>query len=200
VLSPSRIVFGHLSERALVDAWQDGLRPAHLDACATCQERYVALVAFLGQQRDDALDRADGVFTPERLAAQKTHVLRRLENLARPVRVLPFPLLPRMRPTVSRVGRQWIAMAAAAGLVIGLAAGLMVNVHPFGSDFAQRSLSTQTAGQRPSAAARKVQEPALSDEAFLSELESALVSPGVAELQALDALTPRVREVALIVR
>ena len=200
MLSTRRIVGRHLSERELVTAWQAELRPAHLEACAPCQDRYVALVAFLSRQRDDALDAADAVFTLERLTAQKTHILRRLENLARPVRVLPFPLPPRLAPAVHRVGRQWVAMAAAAGLVIGLAVGLLVNFHPFGSDFAQRSMATQTASQRPGPASRTVQDLRQSDEAFLRELESALVAPRVQELQAIDALTPSVREVALIVR
>lgn len=200
MLSVKRIVHRHLGERELVAAFQEGLRPAHLDLCVACQDRYVALVAFLSRQRGDALDAADAAFTPERLAAQKDHILRRLGNLARPVRVLPFPLPPRVAPAVHRVGRQWVAMAAAAGLIIGLAAGLTVNMHPFGADFAQRNPATQTVSQRPNAANRAAQDPAQSDEAFLSELESALVSPRVEELQALDALTPRVREVALIVR
>jgi len=200
VLSARRIVGRHLSERELVAAWQEELRPAHLEACAPCQDRFVALVAFLSRQRDDALDAADAVFTPERLTAQKTHILRRLDNLARPVRVLPFPLPPRVAPAIRRVGRQWVAMAAAAGLVIGLAAGLLVNSHPVGSDFAQRSVASQTASQRPSATARTAQERRQSDEAFLRELESALIGPRVEELQAIDALTPSLREVALIVR
>jgi len=200
VLSVKRIVHRHLSERDLVAAWQDGFRPAHLDLCVSCQDRYVALVAFLSRQRDDALDAADAVFTPERLEAQRDHVLRRLENLGRPVRVLPFPLPPRVAPVVQRVGRQWVAMAAAAGLIIGLAAGLTVGMHPFGADFARPSPAAQAAGQRPTSASRTVQDPGQSDEAFLQELESALEGPQVQELQALDALTPRVREVALIVR
>ena len=200
MLSVKRLVHRHLSERELVASWQEGLRPAHLDLCVACQDRYVALVAFLSRQRGDALDAADAVFPPERLEAQKAHILRRLANLGRPVRVLHFPLPPRVAPAVHRVGRQWVAMAAAAGLIIGLGAGLTVNMHPFGADFARRGPAIQTASQRPNPAGRTVQEPGLSDEAFLSELESALLSPRVEELQALDALTPRVREVALIVR
>jgi len=200
VLSVKRIVDRHLSERELVATWQEGYRPAHFDLCVACQDRYVALVAFLSRQRDGALDMADAAFTPERLEAQKGHILRRLENLGRPVRVLPFPLPPRVAPAVHRVGRQWVAMAAAAGLIIGLAAGLTVNMHPFGADFAQRNPATQTASQRPVPASRTVQEPRQSDEAFLRELEAALSGPNVAELQALDALTPLVHEVAFIVR
>jgi hypothetical protein len=91
-------------------------------------------------------------------------------------------------------------MAAAAGLIIGLAAGLTVGTHPFGADFARRSPAAQTASQLPNSASRTVQGPRESDEAFLRELESALEGPRVQELQAIDALTPRVREVALIVR
>jgi len=208
VLSVKRLVQGHLSEREMMAAWQEGRLSAHLDACVACQDRYVELLSFLDRQRLAALDAADDAFTPDRLAAQKSQVLRRLENLARPVRVLAFPHQRRVAPSVNRAGRRWVAVAAAAGLIIGLAAGLAVNVHPFGSDFAQRGSFTRASNGRPDARAESASGPRVqttpdrlvTDEAFLTELEAALDGPRVEELAALDALTPRVRDVALLVR
>ena len=50
--------------------------------------------------RDDALAEADDVFPAERLAAQQAQILRRLEALERPARVIAFPKLP--QPAVTR--------------------------------------------------------------------------------------------------
>lgn len=203
MLSVKRLVQGHLSEREMMAAWQEGRLSAHLDACVACQDRYVELLSFLDGQRQVALDAADDAFTPDRLAAQKSQVLRRIENLARPVRVLAFPRPRRVAPSVNRAGRRWVAVAAAAGLIVGLAAGLAVNVHPFGSDFVQRNVFTRAAIARAESTpgrAQTVPDRFVTDEAFLTELEAALDGPRVEELAALDALTPRVREVALLVR
>jgi hypothetical protein len=64
---------------------------------------------------------AEDAFPPERLAAQQAQVMRRLEALERPARVIAFPRFA--RPVTSSQGhaQRWVA-AAAAG-VIGLAAG-----------------------------------------------------------------------------
>ncbi len=69
---------------------------------------------------------ADGVFTPERLAAQQTQILRRLEQLDQPARVISFPAASRPEPHGlggRRVAVSWVGVAAAAGLVIGLVGG-----------------------------------------------------------------------------
>jgi anti-sigma factor RsiW len=204
---PARLtVRRHLSERDLWSAWLDGRLPAHLEGCETCRRDHADLVAFVETQRAAAIEEADGVFTPERLAAQKAHVLRRLENLAQPVRVLAFPSLRRNRPIVGRAGRRWVAMAAAAGLLIGLATGLLVNVHPSGP--VRTTTFSRTGTDQPvvretgvaSTHLRGPQDRAQSDDAFLGELEAALGAPHVEELQAIDALTPRVREVTVSIR
>lgn len=206
MLSARLTVRRHLSEHALRSAWLDGRLPAHLESCAACRRRYADLVALVDAQREAAIDEADAVFTPERLAAQKAHVLRRLGNLAQPVRVLPFPSSRRHRPIVGRAGRRWVAMAAAAGLLIGLATGLLVNVHPLGpgrtATFGRGSTGQPVARATDVAATRlrAAQERGQSDEVFLGELEAALGAPHVEELQAIDALTPRVREATVSIR
>ena len=117
---------GHLSERALVDAIVAGERPQHLDRCDICAERAVALARWMDELQADAADMADDIFTPERLQAQQQHVMRRLEQLDQPARVIAFPAASRADLNGSsgrRVAASWVAVAAAAGLVIGVIGG-----------------------------------------------------------------------------
>jgi ElaB/YqjD/DUF883 family membrane-anchored ribosome-binding protein len=208
VLSARPTARRHLSETELLTARQEGERPAHLDECHACRARFAELEAFLEAVRNDAVDAADEVFAPERLEAQATHVRRRLENLSRPVRVLTFPAPRRGAPMVERAGRRWVAMAAAAGLLIGLAAGFAVSVRPFGSGVQPRAALQRAAGNSKASPARTAALPNVrtaadrrqGDEAFLSEADSAFGSPHVEELQAIDAMTPRVREIAALSR
>ena len=116
---------GHLSERALVDAVTTGARPMHLDRCDICAERAVELARWLDGCQTDAVELSDAAFTPERLAAQQHQILRRLEQLDQPARVISFPAAPRYESRTGgrRVAASWVGVAAAAGLVIGLVGG-----------------------------------------------------------------------------
>ena len=117
---------GHLSERAIMDAVVCGDRPAHLDRCDICAERAVEVGRWLDDVRTDAAEAADAVFTGDRLAAQESQILRRLEQLDSPARVIAFPAATRAdRQDVSgrRVNVSWVGVAAAAGLAIGLLGG-----------------------------------------------------------------------------
>jgi hypothetical protein len=97
-----------------------------------------------------------------------------------------------------RGARRWIAAAAAAGLVVGIAAGQLLDLRD-----ALGGPTRPFAEQRPAEAVPTVAniQPAVvtslqSDEAFLSELEDASLSPRVPELAALDAFTPRLRDIS----
>ena len=117
---------GHLSERALVDAIMTGDRPAHLDRCEICAERAVDLGRWLDEARTLGSAAADAAFPPERLASQHAQIMRKLEQLDQPSRVIHFPSLSRAesRGTVDRrVAPAWVGVAAAAGLAIGLVGG-----------------------------------------------------------------------------
>jgi len=116
---------GHLSERALVDAVTTGTRPHHLDRCDVCAERAVELARWLDGVQNDAVELSDASFTPERLAAQQHQILRRLEQLDNPARVISFPAAQRQefRSGGRRVAVSWVGVAAAAGLAIGLVGG-----------------------------------------------------------------------------
>ena len=119
---------GHLSEQALMEALTGGDRPAHLDRCDICAERAVELARWMDAAREDAHGAADAVFTSERLAAQQSQILRRLEQIDSPARVISFPAASRAERGESqdrRVAVSWVGVAAAAGLLIGIAGGQM---------------------------------------------------------------------------
>jgi hypothetical protein len=188
--SPSLPALDHSNGSSRSDA-------AHVATCGQCRARYEALADWLEDTRDDAIGEADDLFPPERLASQQAQILRRLQALERPARVIAFPRFSQ-RATVSRRGPQrWVAAGLAAGLILGLGAGELLDL--------RRSMRiTPPAGRVAvqelapiSQAARGSVQPAssVSDDMFLYDAEAVSTSPRVEALQALDALTPRVRDV-----
>jgi hypothetical protein len=112
-----------LSERALVDICMTGERPLHLDRCEICAERAVALGRWLDDIRATGLEEADAAFPPERLALQQAQILRKLEQVDRPKRVIAFPGYPQEDrfPMAGRgIRPAWVGVAAAAGIVLGV--------------------------------------------------------------------------------
>jgi hypothetical protein len=117
---------GHLSESALAEVCVTGHRPVHLDQCDVCAERAVQLGRWLDDVRTVAVNDADAAFPAERLVAQQAQILRRLEQLDRPARVIAFPTqsqYDRLAMGSSGVRPAWIGIAAAAGVVLGLVGG-----------------------------------------------------------------------------
>jgi hypothetical protein len=81
---------------------------------------------WLDNLRLEAITAADAAFPAERLAIQHAQILRRIEQIEQPVRVLEFPnALPlgRGAGSVRRVSARWIGVAAAAGLALGMVGG-----------------------------------------------------------------------------
>lgn len=114
---------GHLSESALVEVWNTGVRPAHLDHCEICAERALEMSHWLEDVQTLGRADADAVFTGERLSAQRGQVLQRLEQLDRPAKVISFPARKKRSADAGegrRVSPAWLAAAAAAGLTIGV--------------------------------------------------------------------------------
>jgi len=114
---------GHLSEEALAEICMTGDRPVHLDRCELCASRAVELGRWLDEIRVLGLEAADEIFPAERLAAQQTQIMRRLEQIDRPVRVIPFPGQLRygqLEGSGRGIRPGWVAVAAAAGLVLGV--------------------------------------------------------------------------------
>lgn len=117
---------GHLSDEALAEVWMTGARPAHLDRCDICADRAVEWSRWLEDVRATGIDAADAAFPPDRLAVQQAQILRKLEQLDQPSRVIAFPGPPRPAPweSVARgVAPAWVGIAAAAGLVLGVVGG-----------------------------------------------------------------------------
>jgi hypothetical protein len=188
----------HLDDAGLTAIWNDAspspVRPQHphLESCAGCRTRFAELSHWLDTLRIDATKEADEAFPAERLAAQHAQIFRRLEAAERPARVIAFPKFA--QPLTSRTSHasRWVAAAAAAGLIVGVGVGQLMDLRHSLSD----RPSTAQARVAAVAAARGT-EPRLAsvsatrDEAFLSELDASLSRPAVPELRALDAFTPR---------
>jgi hypothetical protein len=141
--------------------------------------------------RVDARFEADEIFTPDRLAAQQAVISRRLEAAERPARVIAFPKFPAGSTGKSAPVRRWIAAAAAAGLLVGLGLGQIMDLRRLGD---RRTFPVTRTGQQPrvDATARAVvpASTAVSEEILLLELEAA-ATPQYEALHAYETLTPR---------
>ena len=189
----------HLDDAGLAAIWTDestsGVRQAHphLEGCAICRARFAELSDWLQNVRSEAVSEADAHFPAERLAAQQALIFRRLEAAERPARVIAFPRFA--RPLTSRTSHvsRWIAAAAAAGLIVGVGLGQLMDLRrPFAPPTPPMAQVSVSAPIAPLGADLRFQTvSATRDEAFLSELDASLSRAGVPELRALDAFTPR---------
>jgi anti-sigma factor RsiW len=190
---------GHLDEGALTALWTDaalaGAEPAHphLETCAACRGRLAAFSTWMDDLRDDALAEADEAFPPERLAAQRAQIARRLEASERPARVIAFPRFTRPIASSTSSVRRWVASAAAAGLIVGVAIGQFM-------DLSAPAPRTRPTAEAPLASARGAVpgvQPAsltLSDEELMSAIEDFETRRIPDSLTAYDTLTPRARD------
>ena len=107
-------------------------------------------------------------------------------------------------PLTSRTSHasRWIAAAAAAGLIVGVGVGQVMDLRHIGSGspaHVQARLSrTAAAGRRSSRRPRRSIATGGEDEAFLSDLDASLSRPSVPELRAIDELTPRAGDHATV--
>ena len=174
------------------------------------------IARLLAEYSEAVTAEADAAFPAERLARQQTRILQRLEQEGRPGRLIAFPAGHSHEPPPlrARPGMRWIAGAAAAGLIIGVAAGHLTH------DFSNRAISRtpQIVASRPGAGGidtggmraggmtaggmtagavtLRAVSTTLSEEEFLGQLEIAIEGNPSASLQPLDELTPRVWEIA----
>jgi predicted anti-sigma-YlaC factor YlaD len=171
---------------------------AHIRSCPQCRARYDALAGWLADARAEAIDEADDLFSAERLAAQHAQILRRLETLERPGRILAFPRFRHPGAPVRRGPQRWIAAAAVAAFIVGLGAGELLDFRrSMGRVASPGHLGSQTLTPLGQSARGALQPIALnSDDTFLyyDDSDAVSTSPSVEALQALDALTPRVRD------
>jgi hypothetical protein len=185
-----RLTAGHLDDAALAEIWtaQTGassevIADSHLAQCAECRVRFAAFTAWMDDVRADGVAAADEAFPAERLAAQQAQIFRRLETAERPARVIAFPKYP-----VGAVGQplrvhRWIAMAAAAGLLVGLGLGQLMDLRHLGEP---EAMSVTAPANAPDTAATTLDYVSLID-----EMEAAASAPRYEALRAVDSATPR---------
>lgn len=185
---------GHLNADELLevmvarrdDATKTSAPAAHAATCAPCDEAADQQAAQFAQLGAMARQAADDRIGADRLARQWDVIERRLEG--QPARVLHFPA-PLRRPRTQPRVRRWVAMAAASGLIFGLAAGRLLGPTP-GSPSARAAWTSDT---RPAQAALA---PALADEHLLTEVDAALARALHQDFLVLDEITPRGADVA----
>jgi hypothetical protein len=195
---------GHLDDDELAGIWSEAAASggpatdAHLTSCAQCRTRYAAFSSWLDGLRDEARGESDEAFPAERLAAQQAQVFRRLEAMERPARVIAFPRFGRPATATQGNAQRWVAAAAAAGLVIGLAAGQFLDL--------RNALAGRSVQQQPDITARLSPPPSAarlpatvsaapgSEEALLygEDVPASLIP--VSALQPMDAITPRAQD------
>jgi hypothetical protein len=170
----------------------------HLTACAQCRSRYAAFTGWLDRIHDDAVGEAEDAFPPERLAVQQAQVMRRLEALERPARVIAFPRFSRHVSSTQGPAQRWVAAAAAGGLVIGLAAGQFFDV--------RRIFTPVRTPQNPVQSVRAASQPpvgpsvvpvsvsSVTDETLFFGADPTRISERLAELRSMDDITPRARD------
>jgi hypothetical protein len=201
----------HLDDRQLFQSYVserggDAIDPPsaeHLADCGDCAARYGELVRLMDALRREAETETSEVFTAERLSAQKQQILRRLEHVGRPARVIDFPGHPAgrhmVRPGDHRLTR-WVYAAAAAGLAIGVGLGAVYQSGWGSTQIDGRRAVGQIGGARPHvtsvATSASLASADGAEDAFLSELDRALAQPHTATLQPFDALTPHVRDIS----
>lgn len=157
------------------------------------------------------------------------HRLAQLVGTAESARVIAFPFcVQRLRQFDIGPGR-WLAAATAAGLLLGITAGQFIHFHPVAvrdtsaSDPADDTALSAVALDEPAGGfdmtgtvklppaagnSRKQVSPLTlvefarltAEEGFLSNLDLALTSYHVSELETIDALTPRVRDLSINIR
>jgi hypothetical protein len=188
----------HLTDDRLIDICMSAaVSPSderHLARCPDCEVRRTELASLLSEIDTAATVEADAAFPADRLARQQARILARLEQSGRPGRVIAFPAAhgPDALSTRTRPMSRWVAAAAAAGLIVGLAAGHLS--HDF-SGIGRPTMARAAIRQQIAATTMREAAPAMTDDEFLGQIEAAIDRTGPPALRPLDALTPRAWEV-----
>ena len=205
----------------------DAATADHLRRCGRCKGRFSALVTLLETMPDVADAGFQDVFTPQRLQTQRArigHRLARLVGTVEPARVLAFPFFGQPLGRLDRPGR-WLAAAAAAGLLLGVITGQLLQYR----EGAIRTATAVSAADAVPPSAPAVDGPAgvldmtgtvalpapndssqaqaspltlaefarlMAEEEGLGRLDLALASYQVSELESIDALTPHILDLS----
>jgi hypothetical protein len=192
----TRLTGRHLDDAAFAELWTNATAEGHgslggdphLATCAECRVRFASFRAWMDELRADAVEEADIAFGPERLAAQHAHILRRLHAIDEPTRIIAFPgaAAGRVRPSPIR---RWVTGAAAAGLIVGVGLGQLMDLRRF-SEPTRPVADRRLEAPRSSGLPGVVPVAAFNEEAALAELEDAAI-PRYDALRAYDTFTPR---------
>lgn len=180
----------------------------HVERCAHCAARLQEMAAFVGGLSATVQADVEDRFSPEHLSVQRDRILRRLERLVgghSSAKVLVFPGSGRPLTSAPFTVGRWLAVAAAAGVLIGVTLGQFIDLVPGalpdGTMLSDPPAAEPSVAARASDAADGMSSDDL-DEVFLEQLELDLTLQRlrVSELRAFDELTPRVQEIALNVQ
>ena len=149
------------------------------------------LNATLKAYRAAAHAEADAHFDDRALETQRHKILARLANLGHQAKVIQFPSHAPVPAPANGVNRRWISVAAAAGLIIGLLGGQIVNLLPPQT----RRMAPMASSIAPSAGSNVAgYVPAVvtfpQDDGLLGEVDFAVQLRSASELRTLDELTP----------
>lgn len=146
-----------------------------------------ALEAALEQYRAAACAEADAHFDERALESQRHKILARLAHLGHPAKVIRFPKAPSADVPISRVNRRWISVAAAAGLILGLLGGQVVNLVPQQGRRPAPLASAPPSIPDASPAFAPVSVPV--DDGLLGEIELVMEVRSASAIRALDEFT-----------
>lgn len=192
----NRFTSRHLDDAALAELWtaangsNEVFAHPHLDRCAECRVRFNAFEAWMDDVRVEAVAEADAAFPAERLAAQQAQIFKRLESAERPARVIVFPKFPVGASNRQSPVARWVATGVAAGLLVGIGLGNLMDLRHYGQSRDIRPVVRQTieAGGRGITPASVV----INDD--FQDLEAA-ATPQYDALRPFDTITPRAADV-----
>ena len=176
----------HPDDERLLTRYVEGPDAAvdrHLAWCVSCRRRLSEASADLDALHDSAGDEAGDAFDAERLALQRRAIQQRL-GAAVPASVLAFPA------AASGGGYVPFMRVAAAALLVATCGAGLVRVAQMSESGSAVGIHTVSAQHVP--VARLARD--VPSDTVLEDIEMALAHPRTAELRALDALTPHVRD------
>ena len=152
---------------------------------------------MMDELRSAADHEVAAAFPPGRLRTQQSAIAARLELLGQAARVISFPgqsggsgvRRHASTWTPSRATAGWMA-AVAAGLIIGLGAGMLYDGRTIAPQTSTISLRTIETPAAPADAPEAIDD----DASLMSALEAVRERPRTQELIAFEAFTPRARE------
>jgi hypothetical protein len=193
----NRLTSRHLDDAALTELWvtvADGSSEVathpHLESCAECRVRFGAFRTWMNGLRADAREDVEAAFPEERFAAQHAQIFKRLEAAERPARVIVFPKFPATVSTRNSPIVRWVATGVAAGLLVGIGLGNLMDLRHVGENREMGTPTRQAAATEPAGRTAPSPSAPVNEEALFEQIEAA-AKPGYEALRSFDTFTPR---------